>query len=419
MKQRWGRAELMLLFSLAGCSTTPMGRAIDRGSASEVTALLDQGYDLNARIGGAEMTPLKLAVDRHRPQIVELLLERGADINIRHKGTSALSLAAIRGDREMSRLLLSKGAEVTARDIKWAAGPDRVEIAAMLEAAAQKRQAAPAAAESRSEDSPGVSTTTFSDMDAPSYKMGERPDDFALVVGIEHYLDGPDARFATRDAAALRAHLTALGWQSRNILLLSDEAAGRSGLDKYLGRWLPNNVGENSRVFFYFAGAGAVDAAGHAYLLPWDGDAALLEATGYPLSRLYAKLNALKVKSVVAVLDAGFSGMGARTHAAPKADKPAKKVDLAPGDVGDVVVIAAASGAESLELSESERHGRLTDLLLKGLNGAAADALGVVTVRGLFSFAHSETQRAVKHDGRPRAPKLLTGNLGEADLRLR
>lgn len=54
-------AALIIMAPLAGCASYPMVRAIERGRPGEVQALLDKGYDLNARMGTAQMTPLKLA----------------------------------------------------------------------------------------------------------------------------------------------------------------------------------------------------------------------------------------------------------------------------------------------------------------------------------------------------------------------
>lgn len=404
-------ATLALLASLLGCSTGPLSRAVVRGDAAAVAAQLDKGQDINAKFGAGGQTPLMIAAERRRPEIVKLLLDRGASVNLRRSGTSALTLASMSGDKETTKLLLAHGAEVERRDVLLARGPERAEIVALLEAAAAKQTAA--------ESAPAASTPAVSGVDAPSYKTGERADDFALIVAVPRAMDGPEARFAGEDAAAMRRHLIALGWPSRNIVLLTDEAAARAGLDKYLERWLPNNVGENSRVFFYFAGCGAADASGRSFLLPWDGDAGQLEATGYPLSRLYEKLNALDARSVIAVLDAGFSGAGPRTAAAAKATIPAARVDLGARDVGDVIALVAAQDAEPVGLAAEGGHGTLTYFLMKGLNGGAADATGAVTIKGLYGYAREQVGSAAEREGRKQTPQLLTGDLGEADVRLR
>ncbi|MFI5345543.1 MAG: ankyrin repeat domain-containing protein [Elusimicrobiota bacterium] len=415
---RTSAAGILLL--LAGCETAPLPRAIARGDSAAVAAQLDKGEDLNGRLGNAGLTPLQLAVQRGRVDIVTLLLDRGADVNVRRNGTSALSLAVIAGNAEMTRLLLARGAEAGRREILWSKGAGRSEIAGMLEEAARKPAAPPAAAPGATAVAagPASSSAAAPGEDVPSYALAERPDDVALVVAVSRTMDGAEERFAAEDAAAVRRHLIALGWPQRSIVLLTNDGAGRAGLSRYLERWLPNNVVENSRVVFYFAGAGTVDAAGRAVLLPWDGDAAQPEATGYPLSRVYAMLDALKVRSAVAVIDAGFSGAGPRTAAAPKARIPAPKVDLGARDMGSVAALVAAKDAEPVGLEERERHGTLTYFLLKGLNGGALDANGFVTLKGLYRYARAQAG-APSRAGRTQTPQLLTGGLGEADLRLR
>jgi hypothetical protein len=399
-------------------AASPMQRAVESGNAAEVAALLDGGADPNGTVGLAGMTPLKLAVKAGRLEMARFLIERGADVNARRNGTGALTLASIAGNLPMVDFLLSKGAEATTRDILWARGPDKAAIAERLkDAAARQASAAKAVAEGL----PRASTAApVSDADAPSYKAGERPDDFALIVSVEKPMDGPEARYADRDAEAVHRHLLALGVPSRNILVLSGERAGRAGMEKYLERWLPNNVNENTRLFFYFAGNGSSDPkTGAAYLLPWDGDAGMLAATGYPLSRLYAMLGARKVRSALAVIDAGFSGAGPRTVPVPGRNAPSAKLDDGSSAVGDAVVLLAASAGEGAGTLDEQKHGLLTYLFLKGLNGDGAGPGGAVTIKRLFQDARPKAISAAAAQGRRQTPVLLTGTLGEGDLRLR
>lgn len=401
---------LAFLPSTAGWATPPMERAIKAGETSAVLALLDQGADLDAQSGKAQLTPLKLAVTYHKADIVKALLDRGADVNIRQRGTSALSLASLAGDLEIVTLLLSKGAEVTDRDILWAQGPQRAAIVEMLKKALSAQppstpDAAPVPAAPPEASKPAIPSSEVS----PSYKMGERPDDYALLIGIGTYMDAPESKFSENDVSLMREHLLALGWPSRNIITLTGKMAGRAGISKYLERWLPNNMIENSRIFFYFSGHGATDPnTRQAYLLPWDGDAGLLEATGYPLSRLYQKLNALDSKEALVVLDAGFT-----------ARAPVEKPNMATGDMGDIIALTAASDNETAGVLEGKRHGALTYYFLKGLNEEAQGPEKSVTIKKLFHYVRSQVQEAARAEGRTQTPRLATGALGESDLRLR
>jgi hypothetical protein len=81
--------------------------------------------------------------------------------------------------------------------------------------------------------------------------------------------------------------------------------------------------------------------------------------------------------------------------------------------------MVASKDAEPVGLEENERHGTLTYFLLKGLNGGALDANGFVTLKGLYRYARAQAGDAAARAGRAQTPQLLTGGLGEADLRLR
>ncbi|HEX4049044.1 MAG TPA: caspase family protein, partial [Elusimicrobiota bacterium] len=184
-----------------------------------------------------------------------------------------------------------------------------------------------------------VDAAPRSDVDEPPYRLPEEPDDYALVVGVEKYSsDLPDARFARRDAQAVRDQLVAMGYPPRNIAFLTDSQASLGAVKKNVESWLPDRVDANSTVFVYFAGHGSPDpATGLAYLVPWDGDPQYLADTAYPMSRLYRRLDALKAKRVFLALDSCFSGRSGRSVMA-KGERPlVTKVDLGASLSGKVV----------------------------------------------------------------------------------
>ena len=151
---------------------------------------------------------------------------------------------------------------------------------------AAARPAAPPAAAPASAPASGGSGV-IRPIAGPRYNSRPHPGDFAIVIGIEKYSDLPDASYAERDAAAVRAHMEALGVPARNIVYLPGNKAVRSSLEKYLEDWLPKLVTAESRVYFYFSGHGAPEpTTGETYLVPWDGDPNFLARTGYPVKRL-------------------------------------------------------------------------------------------------------------------------------------
>ena len=260
-----------------------------------------------------------------------------------------------------------------------------------------------------------------SDVDRPAYAAKENPDNFAMVVGIEKYSGIPEAQFAERDAAAVKAHLLAMGYPERNIIYLTGQQASRAGIAKMVESWLPRNVKEDSSVFFYYSGHGAPDTqTGQAYLLPWDGDAQFLEDTAYPIRRLYEKLNALKAKRVVAALDACFSGGGGRSVLTKGARPLVTNVDSARGAAGRLVVFTASAADEITGTDENQGHGLFTYYFLKGLGGAAQDKYGRVTAKGLYDYVVPNVRDAARRQNRDQSPQLLSPGAGAAaglDLR--
>ncbi|MBW1848999.1 MAG: caspase family protein, partial [Deltaproteobacteria bacterium] len=121
--------------------------------------------------------------------------------------------------------------------------------------------------------------------------------------------------FADHDARIMAEYLTkVMGYPEENIVTLINDRALKSDLEKYLGKWLHNNVEKDSSVFIYYSGHGAPNPkTGDAYLVPYDGDPSFIEETGYPLKRLYAKLDKLPAREIIVVLDSCFSGAGGRS----------------------------------------------------------------------------------------------------------
>jgi hypothetical protein len=346
---------------------------------------LDQGADRRKGALPKDVTPLRAAVAARRPAVVQLLLARGASINERRGGVSALTIAATGGDLAMTRFLLSAGATPADSDLLWIPGPDRPEILALLQDALKHRTRAEADRASAEEAGIALPTERSAEPD------GAREGDYALVVGIGKYQDAPPARFAEDDAAEVRKRLLALGWPSRNVLSLTGERAGRAGLVRYLESWLPSNAGRRGRIFFYFAGDGAVDPrTGTAYLLPYDGDPAMLEQTGYPLARLCEELAPLGAHGAAIVIDAGF---------------PTAGVELSTGAARCALLLAAAPD-RALEARDDLKHGPLTDALLRALS---PDAPASATLRAFLDGVRADAVGVSRARGGAQEPLLLVG----------
>ncbi len=414
---------LIGLILLAACAS-PLRRAIEDGDAARVSTLLDRGADKKESLPTG-VTLLKSAVNARRPEIVKLLIARGAKLNERRDGASALTVAATNGDLPMVKLLISEGAAVSKADSFWVQGKDKTAIIELLQTTWDVQRASATANAETAAHEEAVKLITAAGLlpagslpaEAPAAALprGEHADDFALVVGVEKYQDAPAARFAEADAQAVRERLLKLGWPARNVLTLIGPRAGRAGFERYLEQWLPANAKADSKFFFYFAGDGALDPKSKiAYLLPWDGDPAMLEQTGYPLPLLRGRLAALGPAGAAAVIDAGFSGTGERATAASGGSLPVSAAAPAGADRGDVILAAAPD--ETVGVIEMSGAGLLTETFLNALADAPS---GPLDLRALFNGLQASVTRQARLQGRKQTPQLLNGATQDPALRLR
>lgn len=236
----------------------------------------------------------------------------------------------------------------------------------------------------------------------PNFDSGPRPDDLAVIVGVEGYSGiATRAPYAERDAEAFKEYVRALGVPERNIVLLTGAKAVRSALAKNVEAWLPRMAKPGSRVYFYFSGHGAPDVkTGQAYLVPWDGDPDFLETTAYPLAQLYRKLSALPAKQVLVALDSCFSGAGGRSVLASGARPLVAKVETGAVPAKLTVLAAAASNEISGSLDD-RRHGAFTYFLLEGLNA------GKKTPEALKDYLVPLVQDEARRLNRDQTPQLL------------
>jgi hypothetical protein len=250
-----------------------------------------------------------------------------------------------------------------------------------------------------------------SDIDFPTDGGAKRPDDFALIVGIEEYQSLPKAQYGVRDAETARRHFAALGIPQRNIVALEGNAATGNKLKSYLQEWLPLNVNERSTLWVYYSGHGAPDArSGDAFLVPWDGDPKFLKSTAYPLKQFYADLMKTKAKRVVVALDSCFSGAGGRSVLAEGTRPLVVKVEDGAPRNGRLTVLAAASGDETTGTLDDQAHGAFTYFFFKGLSGAAKNTDGAVTSKSLYDYLKPRVQDEAHRQNREQTPTLIGGS---------
>jgi ankyrin repeat protein len=95
----------------------PILQAAKEGKTPELTALIQQGADVNTQDADKGMTALMYAAEEGRVQAVKVLIESKANISLAaKKGTTALMFAALAGNMEIVKALLAAGADTKTKD---------------------------------------------------------------------------------------------------------------------------------------------------------------------------------------------------------------------------------------------------------------------------------------------------------------
>jgi hypothetical protein len=201
---------------------------------------------------------------------------------------------------------------------------------------------------------------------------------WVLAVGVERYKSDstPVLPFAVSDANRVKTWFTTAGRKpvSRdNVHMLVNEQATRENFLAQID-WLRKQALPEDAVFIYFAGHGAPELAADGksvdakYLLLYDTDPGQLFATGFSLDDLTRKLEAVKAKVQVVILEACYAGPVGQEilKKTPTADleiRPRFVQEM--GERGGRVILSASSGRQIAIGSDEIRGGLFTHYLLK------------------------------------------------------
>lgn len=245
----------------------------------------------------------------------------------------------------------------------------------------------------------------------PITRVLSRKNAFAIVIGIETYrMKLPKADYAVKDAKLVREYLIkAMGYPEENIILMINENAAKSDFEKYFERWLTNNVEKDGTVFIYFSGHGSPNPkTGEAYMVPYDGDPAFIDHTGYPIKRLYDVLGRLPAKEVFVAMDSCFSGAGGRSVLA-KGTRPLVMNLQSYSAPQNLTIMTASSGEQVSSSYDEKRHGLFTYFMLKGIkNEEVVRKDGTIAANDLFIYVKPQVERtARKQNNCEQTPQLI------------
>ncbi len=258
-----------------------------------------------------------------------------------------------------------------------------------------------------------LAATAFADpgpwpsLAAPAKSVGGGARDAAVIVGIGKYDAVPPVVGAAENARDWYEYLTATrGVPAQNARLLIDGDAAREDILEAV-KTAARRVGPGGTLWFVFVGHGARGADGRDGLLAGvDARPSLssLQARSVAESELLRALARGRERDALVVLDACFSGRdedGRELVAGLQPLMPSMGVRVP--DPREAVLTAAA-GDQFAGALPGEQRPAFSYLILGGLRGWAADARGVVTAEGLWSYARRALEATVR--GREQSPQL-------------
>jgi len=192
---------------------------------------------------------------------------------------------------------------------------------------------------------------------------------FAIVIGINNYEKWPSLEFAVNDAKAIKEKLKESGFDQITVIL-DKEATQRRILTELFHR-LPETMGHNDRLFFYFAGHGQTEdlpkGGKRGYIIPVDGDVSNYGATAISMDQIRSLSSRIPAKHILYTMDSCYSGLGLNRSGgvSPEISDYLRKIS----SMRVVQIITA--GGKGEQVQEKEGHGLFTTCFLDALEGEA------------------------------------------------
>ncbi|WP_424100358.1 caspase family protein [Moorena producens] len=205
----------------------------------------------------------------------------------------------------------------------------------------------------------------------------------AFIIGINNYTNGiSPLNTAVNDAKKLVEILRKK--HDYQVWVCLDEVATLSNFNKFLFHTLPEQVTENDRLLFYFAGHGVArngDDGPAGYLIPQD--ALLGDTNSYlPMTKLHDALSQLPCRHFLGILDCCFAGAFRWSNTRDLLTSPEvihqERYDRFITDPAWQIITSSASDQKALDNFNLDRvrgqvgnHSPFASALLEALEGAA------------------------------------------------
>jgi len=191
----------------------------------------------------------------------------------------------------------------------------------------------------------------------------------AVIIGINQYEHWSVLEFAVNDAEFVKTRLEITGFDE--ITMILDQEATQRRILTELFHSLPQKVGRNDRVLFYFAGHGQTedlpDGGKRGYIILVDTDRLNYSASAISMEQIRSLSNRIPAKHILFVMDSCYSGLGLNRSSgmSPKTGGYLAKI----ASMRAVQVVTA--GGKGEQVQERSGHGLFTSYFLKGINGKA------------------------------------------------
>ncbi|MEN6491642.1 MAG: caspase family protein, partial [Rectinema sp.] len=129
---------------------------------------------------------------------------------------------------------------------------------------------------------------------------------YAVVVGINDYINGSDLNYCVADAESMKKMLEDAGWTVNPITAESGEAIKKNATKSAIETALKSVPAETTTFLFYYSGHGSIDYSDDAYIVPSDYDgsvSSLISATEFS-----GWLDSVTATNKSVILDSCYSG---------------------------------------------------------------------------------------------------------------
>lgn len=213
----------------------------------------------------------------------------------------------------------------------------------------------------------------------------------ALIIGVNKYINGSELQFAVNDAIEVGDVLNSkFKFPKNNIKILTNEKATFSNIMSSYMDFTEDNVDDNDRILFFFAGHGFTKMGVKretGFLIPYDGTTNDL-STLISWDQLIKNADLIHAKHMFFIIDACYGGL-AITRTLPPGSMRFLK-DMMVRYTRQVLTAGKANEGVSDSGGPIANHSVFTGNLIEGLQGKAQTPNGVITANSIMSYVYEK-----------------------------